>query len=128
MRVALIPQLVIAYARWHYTTAFVDMWRVYTNIFWFLFNFFSIKILLLTFFSPWKRLRESRKGKEGMLGSLIINPITRLVGVLARSATIVTGLFSFLILSLCFFASVVFWLLMPLILFGLFAQSITLIF
>lgn len=127
-RMILLPQLLVSYIGWHYTVAFVDMWRIYTNLSWFLFNFFSVRILLSTFFAPWKRLRESGKGDEGALGALIINPITRFVGVLVRSVTVGTGLFSLLILLLFFFAAVVCWLLMPLILFGLFAQSVKWIF
>lgn len=113
-----------AYLLWHYTAAFLDWWRLYANASWFLFNFFSIRILFETFFSPWKRLRESKKGEDGTLGAIIINPLTRLFGMLARTVVIGSGLISLVLLLLCFFAALVLWIAAPLLLLAMSAQSI----
>ena len=122
-------QLVPVYLLWHYTTAWADVARVYSNFAWFLFHFFSIPTLLRTFFSPWKRLHESRKGSEGgALGAFLLNSITRLVGAVIRLLTIGAGVFSLALLTLAFVAFLFVWLFTPLIVIVLFARGITDIF
>lgn len=109
-------QLPLAYLLWHYTAAWSDLWRFYANLSWFLLNFFSVKLLLGTFFAPWKRLRESarRRGEGGAAGRFIINVITRLVGFSLRSVTIVSGLASLVLLSALALFLFVLWLVLPL--------------
>lgn len=104
-----------SYLLWHYTLAWADLLRLYTNFVWFLWNFFSVRLLLSTFFAPWKRLRESRSVKEegGFLGRLILNSVTRLVGIAARSVVVVMGLVSIALPTLFFAALLVLWLILP---------------
>lgn len=109
-----------AYLLWHLTTAWGDLWRLYTNTLWFLHNLFSIKLLLTTLFSPWRRLHEAKElhGAGGVLGRIIINTITRLFGLIVRTAVIVFGLLSLVIFSLlsaCLFAL---WIVLPLVAVG----------
>lgn len=83
------------YFVWHYTRAFVDLARVWMNIFWFLGDFFSIGLLMRTLFSPWQRMQEHRrKGLdiENFLAVLLVNTIMRLVGFFIRIVVISTGL------------------------------------
>ena len=118
-------QLLFSYLLWHYTVAWSDLYRLYRNFSWFLWNFFSFKILLGTFFSPWHRLREgARKETAGFLGSFIINLILRCVGLVARSATILTGLASLVLLAVFFVAFVALWPLLPLLVFISIANGI----
>lgn len=82
------------YFVWHYSRAFVDLARVWMNIFLFLNDFFSIGLLLRTLFSPWQRMQEQRKKGvdiENFLAVLLVNTIMRLVGFFVRSAVIVVG-------------------------------------
>ncbi len=113
-------QLPISYFFWHYTTAWSDLLRLYTNAVWFFWHFFSIRILSGTLLAPWHRLREaSSKDTAGFLGSLIINLILRLIGFIARTVTILSGFFTltlFSLFSLVFFAL---WLVLPVVLSGL---------
>src|SRR3989344_5345808 len=101
-------QLPFSYLLWHYTSAWGDLLRLYRNLTWFLWNFFSIRILAGTLFSPWHRLRESsRKETAGLLGSLIINLILRGIGCVMRTVTILTGILSivlFFLFSIVFFS------------------------
>lgn len=112
MKSLAILELPLAYLLWHYTVAWGDLLRFCSNIAWFLLNFFSVKILLRTLFSPWKRLQEGGRGRGegGILGRLIINTITRLVGALVRSVTILVGLAALLVFL---FVSAVLFLLWP---------------
>lgn len=109
-------QLPLAYLWWHYALAWVDLARLYHNLAWFLWNFFSISLLLRTLFSPWRRLHESaRKEAGGLLGSLIMNTILRFIGFFARVATIVFGLASLVLLGVVGVAFLVLWPLLPFI-------------
>lgn len=114
-------QLSLAYFWWHYTAAWADLWRLFTNLSWFLFHFFSIEILCGTLFAPWKRLHESGRGRGsgGVAGRLIINLMTRLVGFLMRTGTIVLGLFSLLLFTVVSALFFVAWLFLPLVAIGL---------
>lgn len=120
----LFLHLFSAYLLWHYTAAFLDWWRLYANASWFLFNFFSIRILFRTFFATWKRLRESGKAEGGMLGAIIINPLTRLFGMLARTVVISAGFISLVFLSFCFLAALALWVAAPILLLAIFVQGI----
>lgn len=104
----------ITYLLWHYVYAWADILRLYWNFSWFLWNFFSIPLLLGTLFSPWKRLHEVKtKATAGALGSFIINTILRFVGFIARLATIVVGLAALTMLLVLAVAFIVLWPLMP---------------
>ena len=116
--------LPLLYLRWHYSAAWADLWRLFTNLAWFLFNFFSIRILTMTLIAPWKRLHESRLGAGSLPGALILNTITRLVGFLIRLITIGMGLCSLLLLAVFFFAFLLLWLLMPVLPFMLVLNGI----
>ncbi len=118
-------QLPLAYLLWHFTTAWGDLWRLYTNLIWFLWNLFSIKILSSTLLSPWHRLTERRtRGSAGLLGQIIINTLTRFFGFFVRLGVILFGLLSIAIFSALFFSLFVLWVGMPLIAVGLILYGI----
>ena len=113
-------KLPFAYLLWHYALAWADLTRLYRNLAWFLWNFFSISLLLRTLFSPWRRLHESaQKDAGGLLGSLIMNTILRFIGFFARVATILFGLASLLLFCAAGAAFFVLWPLLPLVPFAL---------
>lgn len=118
-------QLIPLYLFWHYTRAWLDIARLYSNFAWFLFHFFSFRILLWTLFSPWKRLHESRKGELGILGALLVNGVARLVGIVIRLAAIAAGVLSFVLLTVIFLAILFLWLFWPLVLLWLVLSGIT---
>lgn len=109
-------QLLPAYLLWHYGAAWADLWRVYSNIGWFLLNLFSVRILAATLLSPWRRLSEKKsKDTAGLLGQIIINTLTRFFGLFVRFGTILIGLASLLIWTLLSFALFVLWIALPLV-------------
>lgn len=106
-----------SYIAWHYSQALSDLSRNVMNIIWFLYNFFSIPILLQTFFSPFQRLDESYgKGLdlERFASVLIVNTLMRVIGMVARTAFIAAGVVSIVIAAMG--GAVIFaaWLAMPL--------------
>ena len=109
-------QLPLAYLLWHYTTAWADLWRIYTNVIWFLSNLFSIRLLSGTLFSPWKRLHEDKgvKAAGGMFGKLIINAVSRLVGCIARIGVISAGVLTLFVCFLVFLVVFMLWIIVPL--------------
>lgn len=81
----------LRYFVWHYTRAIHDLFYNWLNFIWFTFNFFSISLLFKTFFSPWKRLGEKRKGFFDFT-FIIIDIIMRLFGILMRTVAIIIGI------------------------------------
>lgn len=104
------------YFLWHYSRALREIIGITENFVWFLYNFFSIPVLVKTFFSPWRRMQETyRKGfyLGDFFSSLAINTIMRIVGVIIRTATIVVGcvaIIAVLLAGVIFFAI---WLVLP---------------
>ncbi len=110
------------YIIWHYTTAWSDMARVVRNYLWFVSNFFSIKLLSKTLFSPWRRLAVSggRGKEENFFGALVINTLMRLVGFGIRAATIVAGAFALFVTVVVSLLAALAWLVFPALVFFLF--------
>lgn len=116
MSIILLP---LSYIRWHCTTAWGDLWRLYTNLSWFIFNLFSIKLLATTLFSPWRRLSEKKaKGSAGFLGKVIINTITRFVGACIRIVVILAGLGALILCTILFTGVFVLWIFVPFVAIG----------
>ncbi len=112
-----LGRLVARYFAWHYSTAFVDLWRVCTNFLWFIYNLFSISFLLGTLFDPFERIRaEHVEGDMGdFFSALVANTLMRIVGAVTRLFVIVIGIILLIVtlmLSVCAF---VVWPLVPFI-------------
>ena len=75
---------------------------------------FSVKILIMTLFSPWKRIvTESDGSLDMMLKSIGDNAVSRAVGFFVRSIVLFTGLILIIISSVVGLAIVVVWPLLP---------------
>jgi hypothetical protein len=104
---------------WHFWEAPREIVRAWKNFLKFNFNYFSVGLLLRTFFSPWRRYSMSY-GRGLNIGRYIevflSNMIFRLIGVILRSFLIFFGLatevFLFFLGIVVFFA----WLLLPVLL------------
>jgi hypothetical protein len=106
---ALIP----TYFIWHYTLAIADLKRIAKNILWFIFNFFSIEVLLGTLISPWKRLSKDVDPHATFFTNLIINTLMRFVGLIIRSLTIIFGMATLMIVTVLIILGLLIWLLLP---------------
>lgn len=118
--------LPFSYLLWHYTTAWTDILRLYRNFSWFLWNFFSIRILSETLFSPWHRIHERPdKDTAGMLGSFILNSLLRLIGFVARTFTILFGFLALGLFSIVFLVFLALWPFIPFFIVALLISGIT---
>ena len=109
-------KLVPIYLRWHYTTAFVDMFRVDGNIIWFLWHFFSISDTFRTFLSPWQRISERYKtGLDipDIASTFVVNILMRLLGIIMRSVLLFFALVSFFATIVLLSVLVFLWMFMP---------------
>lgn len=107
------------YISWHYTRGLSDLIRLYKNIIWFIWNFFSIKVFLKTILSPFKRLDVRARNKfnlEDVFSAIVTNLLMRILGFVLRSFFIILGLLIeilFIVTAVVFF---ILWLLVPFIL------------
>ena len=94
---------------------------------WFVYNYFSISLLLRTFFSPWKRLGEERRGFFDPV-FILIDILMRIFGASVRAITICIGLFFILVTILLGPVFLCLWLFLPFITVYLFVKGFILIF
>jgi hypothetical protein len=120
-----MPQIVLGQQRqflgdifgWWYSKGIRDFFIYLKAIFLKITDIFSVKLLLRTFFSPWKRDITSMEGLplNQMIQVIVFNLISRIIGALIK--TII--LFIYLIALSVFFAVsislVLIWLFLPLI-------------
>lgn len=120
------------YISWHYTKAISDLIVLFKNFIWFIWNFFSIHILLKTLFVPFQKLsvKASTKGFdiEGFFSALVTNLLMRFVGFLIRSFFIVLGIFSLVVFSVAYSIFFLIWMVMPLALLSIFVLGVIALF
>ena len=123
-------QAFIYYIVWHYSRGLRDSVRFSLTFLWFVYNFFSIPILLGSLFAPWRRMGEPyRKGflAAEFFSTLIVNLLMRLVGFCFRTVVIIVGLLALIATALLGFFGLLVWLALPLILVLLFLWGIALL-
>ncbi len=80
---------------WHFSQMPAFLLQLWQNYFWFTWDFFSIKLLLLTLFSTWRQT-ETHYSKRFSIGDyfagLIYNMYSRLMGAMVRLAVVAIGL------------------------------------
>ncbi len=102
------------YIVWHYTTAIKDMKRVTDNLLWFIFNFFSMDILLKTLFSPWRKLdKDETVKKPSFFSNLLVNILMRISGFVIRVSTLLFGLATFVLACIVFIFGFLIWVSLP---------------
>lgn len=126
----MVFNLIFYYFGWHYTKAYRDIFSLWGNFLNFFYNFFSIRILLSTLFSPFKRMGEERKRAfdfEDMFSVAIVNTIMRVVGFIVKSTIIITGAVAIIAVLILGLVSLIAWTLAPVLLIGIFALGVKLI-
>jgi len=107
------------YLLWHYTKAFSEILHVWKNLFWFTFHFFSLPQLLRSYFKPWKRITEARGRAfnfEDLAGFVIVNLISRILGMIIRTSIIISGTLALILLTVGIVVTYIFWFLTPVLL------------
>lgn len=115
MAIAVFP---LAYIIWHYSEAPYYFFGVFSNIIWFLWNYFSIKILLQTLFSPWRRMINDEEGGNKIwkiFANLILNSLSRFIGFFMRAFTIILGLAIIFITIIGMILFYVLWIVLPIL-------------
>lgn len=120
---------IASYLIWHYTKAFRDLIIVWGNITWAVTNFFSIPLLLRTFFAPWKRMEdEPEEGNtEDFFATALVNFLSRIVGAFVRFWIVLIGLFALVGMLAGLLVVLVVWLLAPFIALALIVFGFTLL-
>ncbi len=114
----LLIQLLANYFIWHYTLAIKNIFLIWGDFVWFLWNYFSIRQLTGTFFFPWKRLGETATDIFDFYNyffAIVINLLMRIVGIFIRSVVIISGLMGILLMILSGLVFIVAWFFMPFI-------------
>ena len=110
--------LIPYYLVWHYTAGTVGFFKIWSNLIWFLNNFFSFNVLLRTLFSPFKRLNEKYGGGLDLgklFEAIVISVLMRIVGFIMRIVTIVIGVVAIVCLLVLGLFAFIIWLLLPFI-------------
>jgi len=118
MEIAQRSNIVLDWLIWQFFEMPKFLWRVWMNYFNFALNLFSLKLLLKTFFAPWRRYawRYPRGFDVGeYLSTLISNTFSRFLGALMRVGLIFAGIFFQIFVA--FVGAIIFilWLLVPFI-------------
>lgn len=117
---------IFAYFKWHYGRGLREFFGVWSNLLWFIWNFFSFRLLLKTWFAPWKRMGEqygSIFNFSQIASTFIVNSLMRIVGFVTKTVVLFMGLVSLLAVLLVFFLVLVIWILAPAVLLGCLALS-----
>ncbi len=114
--------IIIAWLAWHFYETPKFLFLVWGNYISFGLDYFSIPLLLMTLFSPWRKYkwRYPRGFSIGQyFGVLISNLFSRLIGFLCRTAFIVFGIIVVAIILIAGIVGILFWIAIPFLLIGL---------
>lgn len=119
MQIALLmPEYII----WHYTVSLRQNINIIINFIWLAYHFFSVPLLLKTLFSPLRWGSEALWNNRGGRFAL------RVAGFVVRTLTLAFGLMVFVMVALFGILFFLIWLVLPLVIVGLFVIGVRLIF
>jgi len=112
--------LFIQYIEWHFFDAFNEIYTGWKNFLLFTFNYFSIDLLLKTFFSHWHKY-SLRYGKSvspsWYFEVFVFNMMSRIIGMVLRVFMIIIGTLAEVSVFVFGISLLVVWVTLPLILF-----------
>ncbi len=118
-----LSQFLVFYVVWHYSRGLYGFFALWENIFRTVIHFFSIPLLIKTFFSPFHRLAETPpKGFHpgDFIAAKTVTLIMRIVGIIMRAILIVSGLIGLIVVALVGIVLFVSWVLLPVFIAALF--------
>ncbi len=111
----------IQYLVWHFGDTLKGILRGWQNCLKFNLNYWSVLLLLRTWFSPWRRYRYSY-GKGFSFSKYFevftFNTASRVIGAIMRSVLIILGLLTESVVVLAGVIVALFWLILPPLLIG----------
>lgn len=111
--------VILQFWAWYYTTAVKGLIKTWRNFIIFVQEYYSIPLLLRTLFYPWRRdITKYGRGFsiKNFLETLSFNLISRSIGFVVRSVTIVIGLFCLVGVIILGFLILITWLVLPVVL------------
>ncbi len=115
MRQSILFQFIV----WYFFEIPREMIRIWRNFLLFNFNFFSIPLLFKTLFSHWRRYKYSYGTGFDLhryLDAFSFNAVSRAIGTVVRSFTILTGLFCEILILILGLFVIIGWLILPIFL------------
>jgi hypothetical protein len=103
------------YFSWHYTRAIKNLVSLWFNFSWFLYNFFSIRLLFINLFRPYKKNERKEIIFDKFFSQLFLDISLRIIGFLLRLCVIAFGIFCIILLFFVGLFFVAFWLILPFI-------------
>ncbi|OGZ69438.1 MAG: hypothetical protein A3F47_01755 [Candidatus Staskawiczbacteria bacterium RIFCSPHIGHO2_12_FULL_38_11] len=104
------------WVKWHFYEAPKFLFSVWNNYIFFVSNYFSVFLLISTFFSPWRRYKWSYpRGFDisGYYQVFISNFFSRIVGAMLRLVLIIFGVVSQVLVVIAGIIVILIWVLMP---------------
>ena len=108
--------ILLRFWAWYYTGAVKSLVKIWKDFIIFVKEYYSIPLLLKTLISPWKRdVTRRPRGLDikKLFEALFFNLISRGIGFLIRSITVVIGLVSLIGVIVFGFLALVLWLILP---------------
>ncbi len=105
------------WVRWHYISQVEDIIKKWKNVILFTANYFSLPLLIKTYFSPWRRYKWSYGRGFNLtryLEVLLSNIFSRFMGALMRTFLIILGTLCEILVFVLGFTVVILWIILPL--------------
>src|SRR3989344_368016 len=113
--------IVLDWFYWHFFEMPKFLFLVWKNYILFFLDYFSIPLLLMTLFSPWRKNKDSYSGGFDIgkfFSSFIYNVFSRLIGMFLRLILIVIGIMAQIFVIIFGVFIIIVWVLMPFVLIG----------
>jgi hypothetical protein len=108
--------IILRFWGWYYTRALKGLVMTWKNFIIFVREYYSIPLLLRTLIAPWRRditRRPRGLNIKKLFEALVFNLISRGIGLLIRSITVVIGLVCLIGVIVLGFLALIVWLVLP---------------
>ena len=126
----MMDNLLISAFSWYFFERPRSIIMVWKTILLFNLNYFSVPILIKTYFSPWRKYRSSYSGTFEFgknIESFVFNSMSRIIGAILRTFFILLGIITGLLILLLGLVLVVLWFLSPVLIIAIFIFGIKLL-
>ncbi len=115
---SLMPSICYNFFVWYYLQMSAALLSAWKNFLFFALNFFSVPVLLKTFFSPWHKY-QSDYGRFfevwKNIETLIFNLTSRIIGAFVRTLLIISGIILIIAVFLIGLIFLIIWIILPLL-------------
>jgi len=104
---------------WQFFDVPKEILKIWQTFLYFNLNYFSVPILLKTFFSPWRKYRSSYGGLFDVwknFESFIFNSMSRIIGAILRTFYIIIGVITEIFILIIGPIVLIIWIILPFLL------------